>query len=132
MVRINDRGPFVRGRIIDLSHRAAKAIGLLKNGTAQVKITALMKDQTLQEEIPDLYRGKFYVQIGAFAEKTNADRLQKRFKKWGHTAVIREFRSDTTTLFRVQVWVGHDLRFARKAQRALLDKGYKQAFVIAR
>ncbi|OFY67551.1 MAG: hypothetical protein A3H98_03440 [Bacteroidetes bacterium RIFCSPLOWO2_02_FULL_36_8] len=41
VVRINDRGPFVKGRIIDLSKKAAKKIGLIKSGTAKVKIVAV-------------------------------------------------------------------------------------------
>lgn len=43
IVRINDRGPFVKGRVIDLSVQAAKAIGLLKSGTAQVRVEAIDK-----------------------------------------------------------------------------------------
>jgi rare lipoprotein A len=45
IVRINDRGPFVKGRIIDLSIGAAKEIGLIKTGTARVKLEALSSDQ---------------------------------------------------------------------------------------
>jgi rare lipoprotein A len=42
-VRVNDRGPFVRGRIIDLSYAAAKQIGLHRSGTAKVKLTSVAK-----------------------------------------------------------------------------------------
>jgi rare lipoprotein A len=43
IVRVNDRGPFVRGRIIDLSYAAAKQIGLHRSGTAKVKLTLVSK-----------------------------------------------------------------------------------------
>ena len=46
IVRINDRGPFVKGRIIDLSTSAAKEIGLIKSGTARVKLEALTSGQS--------------------------------------------------------------------------------------
>ncbi len=45
IVRINDRGPFIKGRIIDLSIGAAKEIGLIKSGTTQVKLETLRSDQ---------------------------------------------------------------------------------------
>ncbi|MGM0682063.1 MAG: septal ring lytic transglycosylase RlpA family protein, partial [Thermodesulfobacteriota bacterium] len=49
VVRINDRGPFVRGRIIDLSKKAAKDIGMLEKGTARVEITALGETVTVKK-----------------------------------------------------------------------------------
>lgn len=69
-VRIIDRGPFVEGRIIDLSHAAAKEIGLIGPGVAQVEVT-IMETPAIPE--PAL----FAVQIGAFREKANADRAER-------------------------------------------------------
>ena len=70
-VRINDRGPFVRGRIIDLSYTAAKKIGMVGSGTASVKIVALGvadKSPTVSGSKPsyhhvDYYRGNFTIQV---------------------------------------------------------------------
>ncbi|KAA0258594.1 septal ring lytic transglycosylase RlpA family protein [Deferribacter autotrophicus] len=82
-VRINDRGPFVSGRIIDLSYAAAKKIGIVGKGTAKVKITLL-------SESPDFYqvkgkridfdKGDFAIQIGSFKSYENALRLKNKFK----------------------------------------------------
>ena len=47
IVRINDRGPFIKGRVIDLSAEAAKAIGLLQSGTAQVRVEAIDKNASV-------------------------------------------------------------------------------------
>ena len=47
VVRINDRGPFVRGRIVDLSYKAAKTLGIVKNGTARVQAIALGEEYAL-------------------------------------------------------------------------------------
>jgi peptidoglycan lytic transglycosylase len=67
VVRVNDRGPFVKGRIIDLSLSAAKKLGLWEKGTARVKVTALGEvEQTGNRQrfvqYPDFNRGEFYVQ----------------------------------------------------------------------
>ncbi len=137
VVRINDRGPFVSGRIIDLSYKAAGDLQLLQNGTAKVRVTALMKarptfENKKKRKIPNFYKGKFFVQIGSFINKKNAERLQNKFLKTGHKAVIQKYFNKKSLFYRVQVWAGNDLRFARRARQKLVKKGYKQAFVIAR
>jgi rare lipoprotein A len=69
-VRIIDRGPFVQGRVIDLSHAAAKEIDLVGPGVAQVEITIIGTPAVPEPAL-------FAVQVGAFREKTNADRAQQ-------------------------------------------------------
>src|SRR6185369_4967688 len=81
VVRINDRGPFVNGRIIDLSYTAARQLGLLDKGTAPVKIEALgYLDSNNQGKVayraPASYdRGSFGIQVGAFTALDNAQRM---------------------------------------------------------
>ncbi len=78
-VRINDRGPFVRGRIIDLSRAAARRIGLLGPGVARVRLVLVGLPPGVEEG------GFFAVQIGAFREQANAERqrrvLQRRYRE---------------------------------------------------
>lgn len=137
-VRINDRGPFVYGRIIDLSLTAARKIGIEHKGTARVEIIALgQKHKTPQGRTEiladqDFNKGEFYVQIGAFANQKNALLLQQRFAEAGHTTVIQKFYTPTQLFYRVQVYVGQTLNGARKAESSLHQAGYKGAFVIAR
>jgi rare lipoprotein A len=69
-VRIIDRGPFVQGRIIDLSHAAAKEIDLIGPGVGQVEITIIGTPAIPEPAL-------FAVQVGAFREKANADRAQQ-------------------------------------------------------
>jgi rare lipoprotein A len=66
-VRINDRGPFVEGRIIDLSYAAAQAMGM--NGIARVQLEILAAGVTAAPAL-------FAVQVGAFRDQANADRLK--------------------------------------------------------
>jgi rare lipoprotein A len=70
-VRINDRGPFVEGRIIDLSYAAAQAMGM--NGIARVQLEILGVGTTSAAPI-------FAVQVGAFRDPANADRLKARIE----------------------------------------------------
>lgn len=69
-VRIIDRGPFVANRIIDLSHAAARAIDLIGPGVANVELTILAAPAN---PIP----AQFAVQVGAFRQRANADRMQQ-------------------------------------------------------
>ncbi len=136
VVRINDRGPFIDGRIIDLSYSAAREIGLIRKGTARVQVTALMQDTPNRDNyrkgnIPDFYRGRFFVQIGSFVSKDNANRLLMQFTDSGHKTVIQKYYTPDTLYYRVQVWVGNDLHQARRARRKLIESGYKKAFIIA-
>lgn len=135
VVRINDRGPFVRGRIIDLSYSTAKKLDILRKGTAKVTIIALApgKNGKRNEGARIEYRrGEFYVQIGSFTQKNNALRLQKRFTDAGHTAVIQKYLSPKAVYYRVQVYAGAFLHHARRAEKSLLKHGYQGSFIIAR
>jgi rare lipoprotein A len=69
-VRIIDRGPFVQGRIIDLSHAAAKAIDLIGPGVAPVEVTIVGNP-------PNPEAALYAVQVGAFRERSNADRAEQ-------------------------------------------------------
>lgn len=84
IVRINDRGPFVDGRIIDLSNKAAQDVNLVKTGTAKVKLTILgfnakvATTQAEREEVASV--GKYFVQVGAFRRLDGAKITQRKFK----------------------------------------------------
>lgn len=115
IVKVNDRGPFVDGRVIDLSQRAADELGMIEAGTARVQVRALGAPATppsssilATTEPPAADRqGRgisfisearadtvgpdsrpfrpMYVQVGAFADRNNANRLADRLKKDGFT-----------------------------------------------
>jgi rare lipoprotein A len=84
IVRINDRGPFVAGRIIDLSNVAARKIDMVKKGTADVRITILgfnakiARTKSQRQEVATL--GKFYLQVGAFKRLEGAETTKRKFK----------------------------------------------------
>ena len=76
-VRINDRGPFVAGRVIDLSRAAADALRMTAEGIAAVEITVL--------STPDL---RFTLQIGSFGLPENAERMVNRLRAAGIAASV--------------------------------------------
>ena len=94
-VRINDRGPFVDGRVIDLSHAAARAIDMLGPGTARVRLEIL--------SIPAAPApAHFAVQVGAFRNRENAERLRRDMEaKYGRARLVE--RADTPDFWRVLV-----------------------------
>ncbi len=84
VVRINDRGPFVTGRIIDLSNKAAHKVDMVKKGTARVKLTVLGFNakiaRTAEEKQETATVGKYYVQVGAFRRYEGAKITKEKFK----------------------------------------------------
>ena len=84
IVRINDRGPFVGTRIIDLSNKAARAIDMVAKGTAKVRITVLgfnAKIATTQSELEQTASvSSYYIQVGAFRRYEGAQITQRKFK----------------------------------------------------
>jgi rare lipoprotein A len=74
-VRINDRGPFVKGRSIDLSYAAARSLGMIGPGTVPVRIEVL-GGARLQ-----LASAAYTIQVGAFADRDNALRLKNTLAK---------------------------------------------------
>jgi rare lipoprotein A len=104
VVRMNDRGPFARGRIIDMSAKAAELLGFHQAGTARVRVDYVGR-APLEEEAPPVVQVRqapppaveaapkgIYVQAGAFGNPTNAERLKQRLRAVGptliHTAVV--------------------------------------------
>ena len=99
-VRLNDRGPFSKNRIIDLSRAAAERLEMIGTGTAMVEVRSLSSAGAAPAP-PSADR--FYAQAGAFAEEDNALRLAARLREAGVAGVsVSEARVDDRRLFRVR------------------------------
>ncbi len=96
-VRINDRGPFIEGRIIDLSYASAQVMGM--PGIARVRLEILGFGASPEP-------GVFAVQVGAFRDPTNADRLKARIETNYGPVVIQGFDRGDGYFYRVRV--GHE------------------------
>jgi rare lipoprotein A len=113
-VRVNDRGPFVHNRIIDLSYSAAMKLDMIKDGTSLVEVTAINFDQPSADRPtsvsssapqPPVDAGnKLYVQVGAFGDRSNAERRLGELSLAGiSSAFIHEERSTDRVLYRVRI-----------------------------
>ncbi len=111
-VRITDRGPFVPGRIIDLSLAAARQIDLVKPGIAPVKL------EVLETPTPLAAGGRWAVQIGAFQEEDSAAQVQDKIQRRYHTAKVVKFPSPVGDWW-VRVRVQNDDK--RKADEVARD-----------
>jgi rare lipoprotein A len=135
VVRINDRGPFVRGRIIDLSYTAASKLGIVGRGTAPVEIEALgEKQQTAagQAFVPvNYYSGKFTFQVGAFSNRDNAERLRDKLGQSFKNAHVTAYDRGDAIFYRVRVGRCSDLESAEKYEQHLADSGYPNVFIVA-
>ncbi len=138
-VRVNDRGPFVRGRIIDLTRTGAKKLGMLGPGTAKVQITALGEATAYAAKTHapvsfrpvDYWKGNFTVQVGAFKDKTNAQRYRQKLSRNyinAHIVVHEDYRG---RFYRVRIGRFANLMDAQSFVKNLANVLIEQAFAVA-
>lgn len=136
-LRINDRGPFVRGRVIDLSYKAAQKLAVVGPGTAKVEVVALTRAQRPsdpQAAAPkpvDFYSGLFTFQVGAFEDRANAQRLVTELDQKYKHAHIAPYDDGSRTLYRVRVGRITDLNIAVRYEQILMEDGYPHVFTVA-
>jgi len=120
-VRVNDRGPFVAGRIIDLSYGAARRLGCVEDGVVPVLVEAELSATAL--------RGTFAVQVGAFTVEANARRRAEGLRKTYRNVRVVEFRDNRVTWWRVRVGGYGDEEEAASAVAAFAELG-QAGFVV--
>lgn len=147
IVRVNDRGPFHDGRIIDLSYAAAAKLGTLKNGTSSVEVKAINpqtytspsldtppitqeSDLTLRysikKPIASSQKALLFIQVGAFGSEENANKLKYELTNILKTSVTVETRSQQTEpLYLVHVGPYIRMKNADSTRLQLHKLGYK-------
>ena len=103
ILKVNDRGPFLHSRIIDLSYGAAQALDMVNEGTARVEVRAL---GAVGRAVPGvgLSTEQIYIQVGAFAQRPNASVMADRLEAAGYALVgIDSDLSQTPALYRVRI-----------------------------
>ncbi len=126
VVRINDRGPFVNKRIIDLSYAAARSLGMTATGTASVRLTVL-KSNVKNRPTFELKPEKYSIQIGVFKEESNARTLAQSVSESRTDAFVKEGNS----FYRVLVGNYDQYDKAIRKLDALRLKGYPNSFIVA-
>ena len=137
VVRINDRGPFVAGRIIDLAYSAAKEIGIVDSGTVPVTIEALgyldqsATGRTAYRSPVSYDRGSFGIQVGAFSRLENARRLADEIKRRHGVSSIRESDVKGVRYYRVRAGNYTSLKEAEQVRERSPDRVIAAGFVVA-
>lgn len=143
VVRVNDRGPFAEGRIIDLSRGAAEEIGLLSQGVGRVRVryvgpaprlgsAPLQYASTAQPRAPERPRdapdSRFWVQAGSFLDSTAAHLAAESL---GERASVSDARVDGQRYFRVLVGPWTDANAAEHARQGIVARGVRDALLIS-
>lgn len=144
VVRVNDRGPFVKNRLIDMSYAAAKRLDMLEKGTAVVEVRALdaglphLPDTTLTSlpteflSNPDAFSMReLYLQVGAFQSRSNAEALQRQLRSQGlNSAGIHSVRNPQGSVYRVKVGPLASVDVAHQTARKLDQMGVSDYRVV--
>ena len=137
VVRVNDRGPFLHNRVIDLSYAAAARLDILATGTGLVEVEAIESDrpsptlargiqiipmaQAAEPEAEALAAPKLAVQVGAFAQSDNAEGLRLKLEQAGLPAYVQPPSDGGRTVYRVRLGpidtVEHGDRLVAEAAR---------------
>jgi rare lipoprotein A len=146
VVKVNDRGPFVNDRIIDLSQAAAKQLGIIGPGTAEVEISALtatdhksaanearpkVRAIPLKAAVADNSGEDIYLQLGSFGSEVNAVNMRNRLNAQDEQAVlISPINTGSGTFYRVRLGPLLDVGEAESVQKRLLRKGYSNVRIV--
>lgn len=128
VVRVNDRGPFHEGRIIDLSYAAASKLDIIKTGTAPVKVTLLKVDKPQDDnEWQGARLNRYFVQLVAISSREKAEQAANTFKKqFDLPTDIRQSGS----VFRVRLGPFYDYDETQRAALLAREKQINGAFVV--
>lgn len=139
IVKVNDRGPFIEGRIIDLSWAAARKLGVDGPGTAKVEISVLERGQvepdnevrtialadSAGQDVP------LFVQTGSFSNYVNASNMVRSLLALDESAVrISRLETDSGELYRVRVGPLYDMDEANAILLRLRNKGFLTARIV--
>ena len=138
IVRINDRGPFVKNRILDCSYAAGKKIGIDKRGTARVKLTVVgfagkvykQTAENIGKPLPKVEITNFAVQVGAFRRKEGAEIYRQKYASLvcpPQKVIVKKFIEDGEPLYRV--WVT-GFKSEEEARDFITFRGVEGGFII--
>ncbi len=129
-VRINDRGPFAAGRIIDLSYGAAHQLGTVETGLAEVEVVAIGGSYVPPLRTVAAVNNSYAIQVAAFAVVENAHQLANRMReRFGHARVATALVNGQA-VHRVRVGDFSTLERAEQLTSQLITEGYSGSFVV--
>jgi len=138
VVRVNDRGPFVSGRIIDLSYAAAKKLGVDGPGTANVEISVLAAGESRPSSVvrsiplaPEIDEATLFIQMGSFSSSMNAYNMVQILIEANESAArISQKQTADGLFYRVRVGPLADVDEANAILARLRGKGFQTAHIV--
>ncbi|MFK5882082.1 MAG: septal ring lytic transglycosylase RlpA family protein [Sulfurospirillum sp.] len=132
VVRINDRGPFVKTRIIDLSYAAASRLGVVARGTAPVRLEVIGFGGVINRnktKIQSVSVSNYLVQIGAFRRESGANIYAKRYAnvQGRYKAVVKKYMLDGYPIYRVYL---NGFRSENEARDFIAKGMFNGAFIV--
>lgn len=122
---VNDRGPFVTGRDIDLSYAAARDIDLLEAGTSPVVVESIGRDTSFVRKVAYAqHSGVLTIQIGSFREYSNAERLKESLEFKYSDVYINKADVDGSVFYRVRIGKALAKADAVSLAETLANEGY--------
>lgn len=126
IVRVNDRGPFHEGRVIDLSYAAADKLDIVKTGTAKVEVKLIHISEDQNEHKNDFLHGYFYVQYLVTSQAKKAKNLGAELSKKYH---VEHIAVKEKANYRLRLGPLHSEKEARELL-SKIQKEYPNAFVV--
>ena len=120
-VTINDRGPFAKGRILDLSYAAGQALGIIAPGTIPVRLEVIESPYNLKVIRSSL---DYTLQLGSFSQRQNALELRDRLAQSYSDVIITPLQLRDATYYRVQLGTFSDRAAAEEQARHIAQAGY--------
>ena len=129
IVRVNDRGPFVKDRIIDLSYAAANRLEIIEKGSELVKVELIDLDKKVKVS---KVNKQIYIQAGLFSDEKNANNLIDKIKKLGtvKNENIKKIKSEDQ--FQVLIGPFKNLPYAKIKKDELSDNFFINGFIVKR
>ena len=139
VVKINDRGPFEKNRIIDLSYVAAKKLDMLKHGTAMVEVKAINPGErqgtpTVDRHIARHPNNRLFVQVGAYSSLANAKSINRRVKSAATPYPIHVYRSyqHGVPVYKVQIGPLDSVETSDQVVKRLGNEGFSSVWTVVR
>jgi rare lipoprotein A len=131
IVRVNDRGPFITGRVIDLSYQAARELGMVDSGVMPVAIEVIGDAPNIPEQIASRVDGRTYaLQVGAFSDREQALSLAEKLKKESSNSDIQPVQTEKGFFYRVRTGRFQSREDAEAAKASFARMGYPDAFIV--
>jgi peptidoglycan lytic transglycosylase len=120
-VAINDRGPFAKGRILDLSYAAGRALGMIAPGTIPIRLEVIESPNNIEYIRSSL---DYTLQIGSFSQRQNAQELRDRLAQSYPDVTITPLQVKDITYYRVQLGTFSNHAAAEEQARQVTQAGY--------